>query len=99
MSLWRVCNYEDRGKAPYVLPLKEKELVERWFLGKTAIIEGLAQKIVNGNVPSFLKEKVIFSLNVNSLVAGTKYRGELEEKLDILYQRFQNKKGYSKWKQ
>ena len=40
LSLWRVCNYEDRGNAPYVLPLKEKELVERWFLGKTAIIEG-----------------------------------------------------------
>lgn len=40
LSLWRVCAFEDREKAPYVLPLAEKELVERWFLGKTAIITG-----------------------------------------------------------
>lgn len=50
-------------------------------VGKTAVIEGLAQKIVKGEVPDFLKGKRIFSLNVNSLVSGTRYRGELEEKI------------------
>lgn len=50
-------------------------------VGKTAVVEGLAQKIVNGEVPDFLKGKRIFALNVNSLVSGTRYRGELEEKI------------------
>ena len=78
-----------------ILSRKKKNspiIVGRSGVGKTAIIEGLAQKIVNGDVPSFLKEKVIFSLNVNSLVAGTKYRGELEEKLDILIKKVIEKK-------
>lgn len=50
-------------------------------VGKTAIIEGLAQKIVEGEVPDIIKNKTVFSLNVGGLVAGTKYRGALEEKL------------------
>lgn len=50
-------------------------------VGKTAIVEGLAQAIVSGNVPDLLKDKVIFSLEIGGLMAGTKYRGSMEEKL------------------
>ncbi|MGR3220143.1 MAG: AAA family ATPase [Candidatus Anammoxibacter sp.] len=53
-------------------------------VGKTALIEGLASNIVNGNVPSVLKGKTIFSLNLNTLVAGSKYRGDFEERLNML---------------
>ena len=49
--------------------------------GKTAISEGLALNIVDGNVPEYLKDYIIYSLNVGSLLAGSKYRGEFEEKL------------------
>ncbi|MDD4275661.1 MAG: ATP-dependent Clp protease ATP-binding subunit [Clostridia bacterium] len=50
-------------------------------VGKSAIIEGLAREIVAGNVPDLLKNKIIYSLDIGSLVAGTKYRGSLEERL------------------
>jgi len=53
--------------------------------GKTAIVEGLAQKIVNGEVPDAIEDYTIYSLNVGTLVAGTKYRGDFEERLqDII---------------
>jgi ATP-dependent Clp protease ATP-binding subunit ClpB len=50
-------------------------------VGKTAIVEGLAQRIARGDVPEGLKDKTIFSLDVGALVAGAKYRGEFEERL------------------
>ena len=50
-------------------------------VGKTAVVEGLARRIVAGDVPAFLKNKTIYSMDIGGLMAGTKYRGSMEEKL------------------
>lgn len=50
-------------------------------VGKTAVVEGLAQAIVSGDVPEILKDKIVYSLEIGGLMAGTKYRGAMEEKL------------------
>lgn len=59
-------------------------------VGKTAIAEGLAQKIVKGDVPDFLSNKIIFSLEVGMLVAGAKYRGEFEERMKAVLELIKN---------
>jgi len=62
-------------------------------VGKTAIVEGLAHRIVRGDVPEGLKEKTIISLDMGALVAGAKYRGEFEERLKAVLQEVKNSEG------
>ena len=62
-------------------------------VGKTAIVEGLANRIVKGDVPEGLKNKTIFSLDMGALIAGAKYRGEFEERLKALLKEVQNSDG------
>ncbi len=62
-------------------------------VGKTAIAEGLAQRIVRGDVPEWLKERSVFSLDMGALMAGAKYRGEFEERLKAVLNEIKNSEG------
>ena len=62
-------------------------------VGKTAIAEGLAQRIVRGDVPEGLKEKTVFSLDMGALIAGAKYRGEFEERLKAVLEEIRRSEG------
>lgn len=85
---------EEVGVLAQILARRKKRnaiLVGDPGVGKTAIVEGLARKIIEGQVPQTLKDSVIYSLDMGSLMAGTKYRGDFEERikavLDILEQK------------
>ena len=62
-------------------------------VGKTAVVEGLAQRINKGDVPNSLKNKTIWELDVTALIAGAKYRGEFEERLKAVLKEIKNSDG------
>ena len=62
-------------------------------VGKTAIVEGLAERIIRGDIPEGLKDKIIYSLDMGSLIAGAKYRGEFEERLKEVLKEVQASEG------
>lgn len=63
-------------------------------VGKTAIVQGIAQRIVQGNVPARLKDSIIFSLDIFAILAGAKYRGEFEERLKEIINRLKENKSH-----
>lgn len=87
---------EDIRKVEEILSRKTKNnpvLIGLPGIGKTAIIEGLAQRIVRGDVPSNLKDKVIYELDMGALIAGAKFQGEFEERLKSVINKVKNSDG------
>jgi ATP-dependent Clp protease ATP-binding subunit ClpB len=87
---------EEIRRAIRILSRKTKNnpvLIGEPGVGKTSVVEGLAQRIVRGDVPDGLKDKTIFSLDMGSLIAGAKYRGEFEERLKAVLNEVQKSDG------
>jgi ATP-dependent Clp protease ATP-binding subunit ClpB len=87
---------EEIRRAIRILSRKTKNnpvLIGEPGVGKTAIVEGLAQRIVRGDVPEWLKDRAIFSLDMGSLLAGAKYRGEFEERLKAVLNEVKSSEG------
>lgn len=83
------------GQIIEVLARKNKNnpiLIGEAGVGKTAIVEEIARRIINNEVPLFLKDKIIFNLNLANVIAGTKYRGEFEEKLTKIIKELEENK-------
>lgn len=87
---------EDIRNVEEILSRKNKNnpvLIGLPGVGKTAIIEGLAQRIVRGDVPSNLKDKIIYELDMGALIAGAKYQGEFEERLKAVINKVKDSNG------
>ena len=79
-------NEDEIARVTQILCRRKKNnpiLVGEAGVGKTAIAEGLALKIVKGEVPNYIKDAVVFSLDIGSLIAGAKFRGDVEERCGI----------------
>ncbi len=87
---------EEIRRAIRILSRKTKNnpvLIGEPGVGKTAIVEGLAQRILRGDVPEGLKDRTLFSLDMGALIAGAKYRGEFEERLKAVLQEVRQSEG------